>query len=310
MTEASPTTHQMSCNSLSVKPSDCFFMHSFQSTEIPPAADALVSWFDHLAGRQCIVAFSGGVDSAVVAKAGTLSTSIELLLATGDSPSLARQELRDAQTIAELIGATHLLVSPAEHQNSDYQRNDGKRCYHCKSHLFATLRSQFPQAVIVTGTNADDLNDYRPGLQAANENHVRSPLAELGYDKTTVRQLAKFWGLHIADKPASPCLASRIAYGVEVTVERLDRIEKAEVLLREIGMVEFRVRLHAGELARIEVTPDQIVRLASELERGRLVTELKALGFRFVTLDLAGFSSGSLNQLVQIGTSTQRICGS
>ena len=152
----------------------------------------------------------------------------------------------------------------------------------------------------MTGTNADDLHDYRPGLVAAAEYQVRAPLTELGFGKSIVRGLAQFWNLPIADKPASPCLASRIAYGVEVTSERLAMIEQAEQWLRSHGLIEFRVRLHAGELARIEVPVEAISRLASDPLRVALLAQLKSLGFRFVTLDISGFASGSLNQLIQI----------
>jgi pyridinium-3,5-biscarboxylic acid mononucleotide sulfurtransferase len=251
-----------------------------------------------------VVALSGGVDSAVVAQAASLAAAsapqLQVFLATGESPSLARQELRDAKDTAARIELPHVTIETGETQDPDYQLNDARRCYHCKTHLFEALKRQYPDATIVTGTNADDLSDYRPGLVAATEHHVRAPLAELGFDKSIVRQLAQHWSLPISEKPASPCLASRIAYGVEVTSDRLAMIEQAEQWLRERGLIEFRVRLHAGELARIEMSVVEIPRFADDPLRSELIAYFKSLGFRFVTLDIAGFSSGSLNQLIQI----------
>lgn len=269
------------------------------SSSIAEQAAELVAWFRASAERY-VVALSGGVDSAVVAKAASLVTQVQVVLATGESPSLARQELRDASAMAARIELPHVTIATGETHDRDYQLNDARRCYHCKTHLFEALKREYPGATIVTGTNADDLQDYRPGLEAAAEHQVRAPLAELGFGKSIVRQLAQFWNLPIADKPSSPCLASRIAYGVEVTSNRLAMIEQAEQWLRGHGMVEFRVRLHAGELARIEVPVEAISRLATDPLRVELLAQLKSLGFRFVTLDISGFTSGSLNQLIQI----------
>lgn len=268
-------------------------------SSIAEQAAEVVAWF-RASAEHYVVALSGGVDSAVVAKAASLATQVQVVLATGESPSLARQELRDAASMAARIELPHVTIATGETHNRDYRLNDARRCYHCKTHLFEALKREYPGATIVTGTNADDLQDYRPGLEAAAEHQVRAPLAELGFGKSIVRQLAQFWNLPIADKPASPCLASRIAYGVEVTSKRLAMIEQAEQWLRGHGMVEFRVRLHAGELARIEVPIEAISRLASDPLRVELLAQLKSLGFRFVTLDISGFTSGSLNQLIQI----------
>ncbi len=232
--------------------------------------------------------------------AASIDTNVQVILATGESPSLARQELRDATATAARIELPHVTIETGETKDRDYQLNDARRCYHCKTHLFEALKRQYSAATIVTGTNADDLQDYRPGLEAAAEHQVRAPLAELGFGKSIVRTLAQFWDLPIAEKPASPCLASRIAYGVEVTSARLAMIEHAEQWLREHGLIEFRVRLHAGELARIEVSIEEILRFATDPLRNELLAHFKSLGFRFVTLDIAGFSSGSLNQLIQI----------
>ena len=269
------------------------------TSSVAEQAAQLIAWFQKSAERY-VVALSGGVDSAVVAKAASLTTDVQVALVTGESPSLARQELRDATAVAAQIKLPHVTIETGETSDSNYKLNDARRCYYCKTHLFEALQRQFPGATIVTGTNADDLHDYRPGLEAAAKYQVRAPLAELGFGKSIVRGLAQYWSLPISEKPASPCLASRIAYGVEVTSERLEMIEQAEQWLREVGLTEFRVRLHVGEMARIEVAVEAISRFASDPLRGQLLTHFKSLGFRFVTLDIAGFASGSLNQLIQI----------
>ena len=262
-------------------------------------AAELVGWFDPTVSY--VIALSGGVDSAVVAAAAHRSEAV-CEAVTAISASVAEVERLDAARAAELIGISHRCIATSELESSDYRQNDPQRCFHCKSHLFAALATACPEQQILTGTNQDDLGDYRPGLRAAEKSGVLAPLAELSIGKAEVRAIAALWGLPIAEKPASPCLASRIAYGVAVTEERLQRVEEAEKFLRELGLSEFRVRLHEGEMARIEVQPEAIEMLASPNIRDRLLQEFKRRGFKFVTLDLAGFSSGSLNQLVQIGT--------
>ncbi len=263
--------------------------------------ERLLEWFADplLRSRRVVVALSGGVDSAVVAKAAALSQCVAIA-ATARSPSVSELEQHDALQLAQSIGIEHRWVEPNELSNADYQRNDQRRCYFCKSTLYAAIAEHFPNYLMLSGTNWDDLGDYRPGLQAADEAQVRAPLAELKFDKAMVRQLARHWQLTVAEKPASPCLASRIAYGVAVTAERLERIEKAERFLREMGWREFRVRLHADEMARIEVPTHSLVLLLAADVRLQIVQELKRIGFRYVTLDLEGFRSGSLNAVFQI----------
>ena len=265
----------------------------------PDLAHQLISWFHDTAAKQFVIALSGGVDSAVVAQAAVLSGRPSVAV-TAHSPSLAVLELQDASHIAAAIGIEHRVLETNEISNPDYRKNDARRCYHCKSQLFAVAGQAFSGGLIVTGTNRDDLADYRPGLMAAQEHRVRAPLAELGIGKSQVRELARHWKLNVAEKPASPCLASRLAYGVAVTAERLERIEQAEQLLRQLGLHECRVRLHEGELARIEVSAAEIERLARLDVRRQLSDAMRKLGFRFVTLDLEGFRSGSLNQLVEL----------
>ena len=235
-------------------------------------AERLLAWFvEHCRpGAPYAVALSGGVDSAVVAKAAALS-GCSAVAVTATSASVSAVERNDASQLATDMGLGHHWIEPHELDDPDYQRNDLRRCYFCKSRLYSAISQSFPQHQILSGTNHDDLGDYRPGLEAASESDVQAPLAELGIGKRQVRQLARYWQLNVADKPASPCLASRIAYGVAVTPERLQRIEKAEKLLRELGWDEFRVRLHADEVARLEVPPNSIARLAAEDVRTRLV---------------------------------------
>jgi uncharacterized protein len=255
--------------------------------------------------ESCAVAFSGGVDSAVVAQAAHLSLGARAVAVTGASDSLASGELEGAQALARQIGIRHLVIPTHELESADYVRNAPDRCFHCKTELYSQLASLLPELgvqAIVNGANADDLGDYRPGMTAAANHRIVSPLADCGLSKAEVRQLAAHWGLSVADKPATPCLSSRIAYGEEVTPERLAMIDRAEQCLRRLSLVEFRVRFHKGDLARIEVPLAELPRLVEANVRQSLVRELRELGFKFVTLDLEGFRSGSLNQLVQIGS--------
>jgi uncharacterized protein len=249
------------------------------------------------------VAFSGGIDSTVVAKAAHLALGSRAIAVTADSPSVARAELDDARRLATLIGIRHVVVKTDEFDNTDYLKNDGSRCYHCKSELYSTVEQLLPELgvpVVASGANLDDRGDYRPGLVAAAEHAVRHPLQEAGFTKADVRALAKHWGLPTWDKPASPCLSSRLAPGLEVTPERTARVEAAESALRALGLRECRVRYHEGDLARVEVPAGEIALLASEPVRNNLAREFHRLGFKFVTLDLDGFRSGSLNELVPL----------
>jgi uncharacterized protein len=249
------------------------------------------------------VAFSGGIDSTVVAKAARLALGDRAVAVTADSPSVPRAELAEARRLAGQIGIRHLVVATEEFADPDYVRNDGRRCYFCKSELYSRIETLLPELgsnVICSGANLDDQGDYRPGLKAAAEHQVRHPLQEAGFTKADVRALARAWGLPTWDKPASPCLSSRLAPGVEVTRERTARVEAAEEYLHALGYRECRVRLHEGELARVEVPAADLARLLDPAVRAGLVQCLKELGFRFVTLDLEGFRSGSLNTLVSL----------
>jgi pyridinium-3,5-biscarboxylic acid mononucleotide sulfurtransferase len=246
----------------------------------------------------CAVAFSAGVDSTVVAKAAKLALGDRAVAVTGVSASLAGGELDEARRLAALIGIRHEVLDTHELADPDYLKNAPDRCYHCKSELYdkiEPLAKRLGLAVIVNGANRDDLGDYRPGMASAAERLVRSPLVECGLGKAEVRGLAAYWELPIWDKPAMPCLSSRIAYGEEVTPERLAMIDKAERALRATGLRELRVRYHKGDLARIEVPADALEMLLREPLHSQLVAELKEAGFKFITLDLEGFRSGSQN---------------
>lgn len=249
----------------------------------------------------CAVALSGGVDSAVVARAAHEALGDRSLAVTAASPSLAAEELAAARDVAARIGIRHRVIETAEHLREGYRRNDADRCFHCKTELYEHLEALTAAEgieVIANGANLDDLGDHRPGMAAAVEHAVRSPLIEAGCTKDDVRGLAALWQLPVWDKPASPCLASRIAYGEEATLERLALIDRAERLVRELGFRDLRVRYHSGDLARIEVPPAALPRLTEPGVRERLAEGLRALGFRFVTLDLEGLRSGNLNSLV------------
>lgn len=257
----------------------------------------------------CAVAFSGGIDSTVVAKAAQLALGEAAVAVTGDSASLAAGELDEARELARWIGIRHEVIATDEFSNPDYVRNTADRCYHCKTELYTHidgLAARLGVAAVLSGANVDDLGDYRPGMKAAGEHAVASPLAECGFTKADVRALAVQWELPTWDKPATPCLSSRVAYGEEVTPQRLAMIDAAERYLREQGLPVVRVRYHKGDVARLEVPLDALARLCESPLRPALVAHFKVLGFKYVALDLEGFRSGSLNALVSLESLTQR----
>jgi uncharacterized protein len=271
------------------------------SPELAAKRDALLAT---IAGYgSCAVAFSAGVDSTVVAKAAQLALGDRALAVTGTSASLAAGELDEARRLASLIGIRHQVIDTDEFAQPRYLANAPDRCYHCKTELYTQMESiadKLGVAVIANGANTDDQGDYRPGMQAAGEHHVRSPLLECGLNKLEVRQLAAHWQLPVWDKPASPCLSSRVAYGEAVTPERLAMIDRAEQFLRDQGLRELRVRYHKGDLARIEIPATELARFCRGELREQLLEHLKSLGFKYVTLDLEGFRSGSLNQVLPV----------
>ncbi len=250
--------------------------------------------------QSAAVAWSGGVDSAVVARAAVEVLGERAVAMTAVSPSLAESERRTARREAAAIGIRHIEIFPEEFERPEYRRNAGDRCFFCRDSLYRLMRQKADTLQIeslLNGANVDDLGDHRPGMKAAADYGVISPLIDAGLGKRDVRLLARYWKLSVADKPASPCLSSRIAYGVEVTEERVRRVEQAEAAVRRLtGVAEFRVRFEPGELARIEVPVSDLSRLMTDPVRSELVVRLKALGFRAVTVDLQGFRSGSLNE--------------
>lgn len=250
------------------------------------------------------VAYSGGVDSAVVAKAAQLACGSRAVAVTAVSPSLASGELEAAKDVARRIGIRHEIVQTQEFTNPEYLENPFNRCFFCKTELYTRLLELAPTwniDVLANGANLDDQGDHRPGLQAAANFQVRSPLVEAGLNKATVRELARHWELPVWDKPASPCLSSRIAYGIAVTPERVRKIDEAEAFLRStFGLKEFRIRLEANELARIEVAESDLENVLAPSARQLIRQKLHELGFRYVTIDLDGFRSGSMNAVIPV----------
>jgi len=246
-----------------------------------------------------VVAYSGGVDSTFLLKVAVDMLGAENVLAViGVSPSLAKSQCKQAVKIAKDIGATLRTIELGEMADPKFAANKPDRCFHCKSHLCENLLDIAKERGfdhIIFGTNYDDLKDFRPGNRAMKVFGIRSPLAEAKLTKNDIRQLSRQVNLPTSDLPASPCLASRISYGLEITEERLKQIEQAEDFLRSLGLVEFRVR-HHDTIARIEVNPQDIGKVTEELIRSKIVEKLKAIGFKFVTVDLQGFRSGSLNE--------------
>ena len=242
-----------------------------------------------------LVAYSGGVDSALVMAVAHAELGNRMLACIGMSPSYPQRELRDAVALAEAIGAPCRVVSTEEYLDPDYAANPTDRCYFCKSELHDQLRALAADEgwnAIADGANASDLGDFRPGMQAARERNVHSPLLEAGITKAEVRAIARHLGLPVWDKPAMACLSSRVPHGTPITPELLRQIEAAEDTLVALGFRQFRVR-HHGEIARIELPVEEFGRAVAA--HAALVDGITAAGYRFVTLDLAGFRSGSLN---------------
>jgi uncharacterized protein len=247
-----------------------------------------------------LIAYSGGVDSAFLAWAAHQVLGDGMRAVMADSPSLARTHLEDALAFAREHGIPVTVVETRELENPAYSRNDAMRCFHCKDELFTVLE-QYRSAQgfdgIAYGVNADDQDDFRPGQQAARQHQVSAPLLEAGLDKAEIRELARQAGLRVWDKPASACLSSRIEYGRPVTPQTLSIVEQGEEALRALGFHQFRVR-HHGEIVRIEIALEELPRALTAQMAGEFVRVYKALGFKFVTLDLEGFRSGSMNSLL------------
>ncbi len=250
--------------------------------------------------RRLMVAYSGGIDSAFLAYAAHQVLGTEMLAVIADSPSLSRAHLRDAVEFAEEHRIPLRVVDTNELENPDYAKNDAARCFHCKDELFKVMESvggPLRFSKVAYGKNLDDMSDFRPGQKAAANHSVLAPLAEAGLTKEDIRILARHEGLRVWDKPASACLSSRIAYGLPVTRETLEKIEKGEEALFAMGFRQFRVR-HHGELVRIEVAREELPGMLSLPKFAQASAALKQLGYKYVTLDLEGYRSGSMNALL------------
>jgi pyridinium-3,5-biscarboxylic acid mononucleotide sulfurtransferase len=257
--------------------------------------------------EQALIAYSGGVDSTLVAKIAYDVLGDRALAVTAVSPSLLPEELEDAKIQAATIGIPHQIVQTHEMENPNYTSNPVNRCYFCKSELHDTLKplaTKLGYPYVVDGVNADDLHDYRPGIQAAKERGARSPLAEIGVTKVQVRQLSEQLGLSWWNKPAQPCLSSRFPYGEEITVAKLQRVGRAEIYLRKLGLDNLRVRSE-GETARIELPSEQIKEFVLTTDLPSVVSAFQEFGFVYVTLDLEGYRSGKLNQVLNLATSVK-----
>lgn len=249
-----------------------------------------------------IIAYSGGVDSAFLAATAHQVLGDRALAVTAQSPSLAPSELRDAVSLANRLGINHRVIQTREVERPDYQANNPNRCFFCKDELYAHLgpmAGALGYQWMANGTNTDDLGDFRPGLEAAKQHGVRSPLVEAGLSKAEIRELSRELGLPTWDKPAQACLSSRIPYGTPVSVEALTRIARAEEFLRGLGISQLRVRDH-GPVARIEVDLADFAVLLDDNTRQAISRHFRSIGYAYVTLDLDGFRSGSMNEVLRI----------
>lgn len=264
--------------------------------EVDRKLDALREWLRRVGS--IVVGFSGGVDSTFLAVVAGQTLGERALAVTGDSPSLKRNDLAECRSLAEKFGFAHRVLAVRELENPAYVANAADRCFHCKSELFEQLTALARAegfGAVADGSNLDDLGDFRPGREAARKLGVCSPLAKIGFTKADIREASRRLGLPTADRPAAACLASRVPYGTAVTAELLGQIERAEAALAELGFRQVRVRTH-GEIARIELGRDEIDRLLNADLRDSVTARIRACGFRYVTVDLAGYRTGSLNE--------------
>jgi len=252
--------------------------------------------------QSVLVAYSGGVDSSYLALIATQELQTRAVCITGLSPSVSQMQREQSARIAEEFNFNFQVIETDELENPSYQANPNNRCYFCKTELYGKLDSIASKNQInflIDGANADDVADYRPGRLAAAEKNVRSPLIEVGLNKNEIRQLSKKLKLPTWSQPSSPCLSSRIAYGVPVTIERLTKVERGEEILRQFGFREFRVRVH-DELVRLEIAPAELERALNLNVTEKLAGKFRRLGFKYVTLDLHGYRSGAMNEVLEI----------
>jgi uncharacterized protein len=255
-----------------------------------------------------MVAYSGGVDSAFLAATAHRVLGSRMLAVLADSPSLARRDMEQACAFARSLEMPLRVVATGELERPEYARNEADRCFHCKDELFAVMESlgkELGFTRIAYGMNADDKRDFRPGQRAAEDHAVLAPLAEAGLTKIEIRALAKAAGYELWDRPAAPCLSSRVEYGRTVTREVLEQVEKAEESLRQLGFHELRVR-HHGELARVEIARGELPRALSLEMLDAITAALKQAGFQYVTLDCSGFRSGSMNAILPVEVLARR----
>jgi pyridinium-3,5-biscarboxylic acid mononucleotide sulfurtransferase len=255
-----------------------------------------------------MVAYSGGVDSAFLAATAHRMLGARMLAVLADSPSLARRDMEQARSFAESLGMPLRVIRTDELDKPEYARNDANRCFHCKDELFGAmeaLRGELDYKQIAYGMNADDRRDYRPGQRAAEQHEVLAPLAEVGMTKLEVRALAKAAGYPVWDRPAAPCLSSRVEYGRTVTREVLEQVERGEESLRQLGFRELRVR-HHGEVARVELAREELPRALTMEMLDKITAAVKQAGFKYVTLDCQGFRSGSLNAVLPVDVLRRR----
>ena len=274
-------------------------------TELPESVSHTQSKLEALEAQllrlgSVMVAYSGGVDSAFLAATAHRVLGDRMLAVLADSPSLARRDMDQASAFAQAIGMPLRIIQTEELDKPEYQRNDASRCFHCKTELFEGMKAlgvQLGYTSIAYGMNADDTRDFRPGQRAAQEHDVLAPLADAGLTKLEVRTLAKAAGYSLWDRPAAPCLSSRVEYGRAVTREVLTQVEQAEDCMRQLGFREFRVR-HHGELARVEIARAEMPNALSMEMLDAIATAVRSAGFQYITLDCAGFRSGSLNAVL------------